>query len=81
MSRISAPAATLAIALLLAPALRAQDEGFGPPPPPVVAGPKLVLPETSFDWGSVLQGEVVEHAFTVRNEGTSLLQITQVQPG
>jgi len=58
-----------------------QDDGFGPPPPPAVVGPKIVIPDPKFHWGKVLQGDKVEHTWIVRNEGSSVLRITQVKPG
>lgn len=64
-----------------APAAGAQDDGFGPPPPPATSGPKMVLGQTEYDWGSVLHGEVVEHSYPVKNEGDDVLRITSVKPG
>jgi len=63
------------------PAPAAQDDGFGPPPPPATSGPKMVIEHTEFDWGQVLHGEVVEHSYPVRNEGDDVLRITSVKPG
>lgn len=45
------------------------------------SGPNMVLDETDFDAGQVLQGEVIEHAFTVRNSGDQALEIHKVNPG
>ena len=55
----------------------AQDPGA----PTKVQGPKILIEETTFDWGRVLHGEVVEHTFKVKNVGTETLRITKVQPG
>jgi hypothetical protein len=44
-------------------------------------GPKLVLKEPSFDFGAVKEGEVIEHAFKVLNEGDQMLEIQDVKPG
>jgi hypothetical protein len=44
-------------------------------------GPKLVLKEPSFDFGAVKEGEVIEHAFKVLNEGDQVLEIQDVKPG
>jgi hypothetical protein len=76
----------LLLALALSPALwigsvTAQDDGFGPPAPPVESGPRIKISEPDFDWGQVLQGEVVEHVYRVINEGDQPLRITQVKPG
>jgi hypothetical protein len=46
-----------------------------------LSGPNMVLDETDFDAGQVLQGEVIEHAFTVRNSGDQALEIKKVNPG
>ena len=45
------------------------------------SGPKMVFEETDFDAGQVLQGEIIEHAFTVRNSGDQALEIHKVNPG
>jgi hypothetical protein len=42
-------------------------------------GPKLDVPETDFYFGSVYQGEKVEHAFTFRNTGDEPLLIEKVK--
>jgi len=41
----------------------------------------MVFEETDFDAGQVLQGEIIEHAFTVRNSGDQALEIHKVNPG
>ncbi|HOP47426.1 MAG TPA: hypothetical protein PK874_07165 [Desulfobacteraceae bacterium] len=46
-----------------------------------ISGPKLVLKEKVFDFGNVIQGEIIEHAFIVANEGDKHLEITRVNPG
>ncbi len=74
----------IALALALSPTVRAQDDGFGPPAPPIrkaTSGARLVIPVTEFDWGQVLHGDVVEHVYPIRNEGDEVLRITQVKPG
>jgi uncharacterized protein (DUF58 family) len=43
----------------------------------VKGSPKLVLEETRRDLGSLFAGERVTHTFTVRNEGTSALQLSE----
>ena len=45
------------------------------------AGPVVVFPETTFDFGVVLEGKEVAHDFVVQNRGTSELVIQNVQPG
>ncbi len=42
------------------------------------AGPRMVIADTEFDWGRVLRGAAVTHAFVVRNEGDSPLRIEKV---
>jgi len=41
--------------------------------------PKMMLPETVYDFGSVFQGEKVEHVFQVRNAGNASLTIKKVK--
>ena len=43
--------------------------------------PRLQIDETSFDFGTVDEGEIVRHAFKVRNLGSGELQIARVNPG
>jgi hypothetical protein len=43
-------------------------------------GPKMVLKEKTFDFGSIDQWEIVEHAFLVSNQGDKLLRIESVSP-
>jgi len=59
----------------------AQDDGFGPPPPPKASGPRIEFDQDNFDWGEVMHGETIEHVFKVRNTGTETLRITNVKPG
>jgi len=44
-------------------------------------GPRMVLKERVFDFKKVIEGEVIAHAFEVRNEGGQVLKIVQVKPG
>jgi hypothetical protein len=37
----------------------------------------VVVPETAFDFGRVVRGEVVEHEFVLRNDGRSPVRITR----
>jgi hypothetical protein len=45
------------------------------------AGPRLVLQDPGFDVGEVMQGKVIEHTFTLLNEGDETLEIKRVRPG
>jgi len=38
-------------------------------------------PETTYEFGAVVEGVAVIHDFVIRNKGTDLLQIHQVKPG
>ncbi len=49
--------------------------------PPAAAGPRAILPETVFDFGTVVEGTEVAHDFTIINDGDEPLQIKQVQSG
>ena len=42
--------------------------------------PRLVLPESSYDFGSIPQGQQVVHDFVVRNEGGADLTIHKIAP-
>jgi len=48
---------------------------------PAQGQPRIVLDATTFDAGKVWEGEEVSHAFTVKNEGTAMLEIKNVKPG
>ena len=63
----------MAVLLLLSPG-PAQEPG-DPPPFPLPRA-KLAAPE--FDWGSVVQGELLHHTFVLRNEGTAPLKVLKV---
>ncbi|MDR1298425.1 MAG: DUF1573 domain-containing protein [Deltaproteobacteria bacterium] len=45
------------------------------------APPKIVLPETDFDYGEAPPSTAITHEFLVRNEGEGNLAITDVVPG
>lgn len=51
---------------------------------PVIAqeikGPRIVLKEKVFDFGDVIQGEIIEHVFSVANHGNEALEIKNVKP-
>ena len=42
-------------------------------------GPIITLEETSFDFGTITQGDVVEHVFKFANTGNQPLIITNIQ--
>ncbi|MGE3166721.1 MAG: hypothetical protein AB7O52_17600 [Planctomycetota bacterium] len=48
--------------------------------PAGMVGPKLVIENPNYDWGTVLQGTIVEHVFKVSNPGDMDL-ILSVKPG
>ncbi len=60
---------TLAILALAAP-------GFGQE----AKGPRIVMNETHFDAGKIVQGAQVSHVFEIGNAGTATLVIERVQP-
>ena len=41
--------------------------------------PKLVLQQSSFEFGDIKQGETVSHTFVLTNSGGDLLKISNVQ--
>jgi hypothetical protein len=45
---------------------------------PLFAGPLLYFPEKAFDFGNILQGDVVSHTFSFENRGDSVLTISKV---
>ena len=44
-------------------------------------GPKLLIPETMFDFGYVPPHSVISHYYLVKNVGTDTLKIEKVRPG
>ena len=44
---------------------------------PAPAAQRATLPASSFQFGKVVQGTVVEHEFTLRNDGTALLELSR----
>lgn len=44
-----------------------------------VVGPKISVPEGTFDFGDIVEGDVVSHEFIVHNTGGALLEITKVR--
>jgi hypothetical protein len=47
-------------------------------PPKSGQQPVLTLSEAAFDFGKVKYGQVLEHTFTVKNEGESILKIDRI---
>ena len=43
--------------------------------------PKLLIPETSFDYGYVPTKSILSHYYLVKNVGTDSLKIKEVKPG
>ncbi len=43
-------------------------------------GPRTIVPGSVFDSGRVARGDVIEHAFEIRNEGDAPLKIERVKP-
>ena len=41
----------------------------------------VVVGDTTYDFGVVWQGEEIKHAFTLKNEGSAILNIQKVNPG
>jgi len=44
-------------------------------------GPKLLIPETTFDYGYAPPKSVLSHYYLVKNLGTDSLKIKDVKPG
>jgi uncharacterized protein DUF1573 len=47
----------------------------------VQAGPEILIPEPTYDWGKVCQNRTVSHTFWVKSVGDDTLIITKVVPG
>jgi hypothetical protein len=45
------------------------------------AGPKVFVPQNSWEFGKTPQGQQVSHVFWIKNEGTDTLLILDVKPG
>jgi hypothetical protein len=43
--------------------------------------PKVSLVEDMFDFKEVVEGEIINHSFTITNKGNETLKILQVKPG
>ena len=44
-------------------------------------GPKLLIPQTSFDFGYTPPQSVISHYYLVKNVGEDILKIESVKPG
>lgn len=44
-------------------------------------GPRLLIPQTSFDFGYVPPQSVISHYYMVKNVGEDILKIEKVKPG
>ncbi len=47
---------------------------------PALAAPRAVVDVPIKNFDIVAKGEIIKHTFTIRNEGNSVLEITEVQP-
>lgn len=46
-----------------------------------LAGPRIFVPETQFDFGVVPQNVTISHPYVIKNIGDDTLRILQVKPG
>lgn len=46
-----------------------------------LAGPRVVLPENSYDFSPALEGSEVSHDFIVKNQGDEPLKILKINSG
>jgi hypothetical protein len=44
-------------------------------------GPRLIILEPHFDAKEVQEGTIIDHSFSIKNEGEALLEIKRVNPG
>jgi len=70
---IRVPAVRFVVAALLS--LTSASVGYGE-----AVEPRLVISKPVFDFGTVAQGEVVEHQFRIANSGKGTLQIRKIHP-
>lgn len=71
--------------LVALPAVALAAAGPGPRPAPTVAtpasaGPRLVVADRVFDFGTVQKGVSLRHDFVVHNRGNAPLEISEVRP-
>ena len=75
-SRGEGPSAASSTKDLLASSTTASnDRNAGDP---ATGGPRIVFPETSYDFGTITQGANVSHTFVVRNAGDAPLRLIDV---
>src|SRR5690606_31163244 len=43
------------------------------------SSPKIIVQPTEYDFGDIKQGTIAKKTFTIMNDGTDVLQITQVR--
>jgi len=68
----------LAITALMSLALASGTHAF--PTRASSSGPKVVASEHRHDFGEVFVGQFIDHVFTIRNEGTSPLTLSETVP-
>lgn len=66
---------SLTVALVAFGAFAQEDKVFDEP----VNGPKIVFKESSFNFGDINQGDIVEHVFAFENVGNEPLILSNVQ--
>lgn len=49
-------------------------------PPKNFSPPILSIGQDTYDWGEVIQGEVVQHSFEIKNSGGAPLRVERVRP-
>lgn len=72
--------AGLLVCHFLAPQVSAQSPTGNSKEKTPVTGPKWVLDEPLYDFGTAWAGVVVQNKFTVRNEGVGVLKIIEAKP-
>lgn len=48
--------------------------------PASTSKPQAVYPETTFDFGKIMEGEQIKHDFIIENKGDAPLEIHRVRP-
>ena len=76
----------VAVILVFAGSLHAAGQetsvaSVGTGVPGAVSGPSVVVAETSFNFGEILEGGEYVHDFMIKNAGTAPLEIKKVMPG
>ena len=47
----------------------------------IAAGPQALLPESIYEFSSVVEGTQVTHSFVLQNRGNELLKIFKIESG